>query len=168
MPYAQVPDHVILDTSLTPLQRRLYEFIDLKAGSRGYWDDSLSAIAEAMAASRRHLSDAMAALVERGLIEREKLGHWRSRFVVVARVAGKQLVLEAPVEVGGGAPVGRRGVRPTGAGGAPVGRSNDRSHLYSDKELIPRRRSHTLRVAGEAYNRVALQAWPEGVRDATG
>lgn len=160
MPYAQVPDHVILDASLSPLQRRLYEFIDLKAGSRGYWDDSLSAIAEAMGASRRHLSDAMASLIERGLVQREALGHWRSRFVVVARVAGKQLPLEVPVEVGGGAPVGRRGVRPLGAGGAPVGRSSDRSHLYSDKELSPRKRSHTLRVAGDAYNRAAIQSWP--------
>lgn len=160
MPYAQVPDHVILDASLSPLQRRLYEFLDLKSGTRGYWDDSISAIAQKLNASRRHLSDAMAALVERGIIEREQRGHWQSRFVVVARVAGKQLPLEVPVEVGGGAPVGRRGVRPLGAGGAPVGRSNDRSHLYSDKELLPRRRSHTLRVAGEAYNRAAIQSWP--------
>lgn len=161
MPYAQIPDGVILDRTLTPLARRLYEFLDLKSGTRGYWDDSLVAVAEAMGASRRHLGDAMRTLVERGLVEREAHGHWRSRFVVVARVAGKQLPLEAPVEVGGGAPVGRRGVRPLGAGGEPVGRSNGRSHLYSDKEVLPRRRStNALRERIEQFDRVVLREWP--------
>ena len=163
MPYAQIPDSLILDPSLTPLARRLYEYLDLKAGTRGYWDDSLIAISRALGAGRGHLGNAARALAERGLIQREQHGHWRTRFVIIARVAGKQLPLdEHPPQVRGGDPVRRRGVIQSGSGGDPIGITKTPTHLYSDKEVLPRRRStHALRAAGEAYNRNVIRAWPD-------
>lgn len=132
--FAKAPVYIVLDATgaYTLLERRLYEFLDLKAGTRGYWDDSLVAIARAIRVSRRHLGDAAKRLEEKGLIAREKRGHWRTRFVVVPRVRGQQLPLdEHPPEVGI--------VRRTGAPPEPVGRSDGGSDLYSDKEVFTQR-----------------------------
>jgi hypothetical protein len=130
--YGTTPDALTLDRHSTLLEHRLYDYLDMRAGPRGFWDDSMVQIAKALAASRRHLGDALKRLVARGLIVCERRGHWRTRYVVTERVNGAQLPLdEHPPE--------ERFLRPTGAPPAPNGRSKGAAYLSSDKEVFTQR-----------------------------
>lgn len=160
--YGTTPWPLITDSKSTVLEQRLYAYLDAQSGPRGYWDDSLVALARTLEASRYHLGRAAKRLEEKGWIVREQRGHWQTRFVVVERVAGDQLALdEHPVELRGGDSGRGTDVPREGAGGDPMRVRNGALYLSSNKEVLRKKgRQVQQKRAGDEYNRNTRTAWP--------
>jgi len=93
--YAQLPEPLILDPHVSPLEIRAYAYLDLRAGKRGHWDDTFLAMAEALQANRSRLATVIRRLVERGLVVLERISPWRWRFLLPERLRpGAQLALD--------------------------------------------------------------------------
>lgn len=161
MPYSQVPDALTLDPDATLLEHRLYQYIDLRAGTSGWWDDSLVAISEALHADRTTLGLALKRLVARGLITVERVSRWRSKFLVPARlVKAQQMALGTP-EV---RPQAARHLRGQPAGGAGSPRTSRDRTSFRSKTSRPQ--TSISRSPDSDYDRVILRDGDAALRQA--
>jgi len=89
--YAQLPDDVLYDTTLSASARLLYAILDRRAGERGWFYDSQEDLASAAGLSVRTVRSALAQLIARGLVSTER--HVPDRhvttYLVAARIAGR-------------------------------------------------------------------------------
>lgn len=72
--WAKAPANLIHDSGLTASDLRVYLYLDLRAGKRGWWHGTQEEIAVALAVSPRAVQSAVAKLRDRGYVTSERRG----------------------------------------------------------------------------------------------
>ena len=86
--WAKAPEAFITDPDLTPSARIVYEWLDLRAGKRGYWHGGQQEIAQALSMGERTVRAATKLLAAAGYITRERSADLRTVYLywIVERV----------------------------------------------------------------------------------
>ena len=120
--WAKAPANLITDCTLTVSALRVYLWLDLRAGQRGFWYGAQREIQDALSLSRRAVVSATAQLRECGYITTDRKG--QTDGVTTYRIAAR-LSTQARIPDGSVAQIGVTGRART--------RATDDTHLFNHR-----------------------------------